>query len=144
MVNPRARRTSIGSMLNAKFSRPQLKAEAATLPPRRPPTRDRLRRNPVKRQGSPDREKARPAPHSSMRASSRGTRDDDDAISGRGSPAPPFFVETNRGRFSGAATARQIEPGLQPQSPKNGSFSNVRRRLSAILLRNCPNLESRD
>jgi hypothetical protein len=66
-----------------------------------------LRRNPVKRQGSPDREKARPAPHSSMRASSRGTRDDDDAISGRGSPAPPLFVETNRGRFSGAATATQ-------------------------------------
>ena len=26
----------------------------------------------------------------------------------------------------------QIEPGLRPQSPKNGSFPNVRRRLSAI------------
>jgi hypothetical protein len=49
----RARRISIGSMLNAKFSRPPL----------RPPTRDRLRRDQVKRQGSPDREKARPAPH---------------------------------------------------------------------------------
>jgi len=32
-----------------------------------------------------------------MRASSRWTRDDD-AISGRGSPAPPLFVETNRGQ----------------------------------------------
>src|SRR5258705_11484104 len=72
MVNPRARRTSIGSMLNAKFSRPQLKSQAATLPPQRPPTRDWLRRNPLKRQRSPDREKAKPAPHSSMRASSRG------------------------------------------------------------------------
>src|SRR5260221_14775801 len=78
-------------MLNLKFSRPQLKAQAATLPPRRPPTRDWLRRNPLKRQKSPDREKAKPAPHSSMRASSRGTRDDDSVISGGGSPAPPLF-----------------------------------------------------
>jgi hypothetical protein len=28
----------------------------------------------------------------------------------------------------------QIEPGLRPQSPKNGNFSNVRRRLSAVSL----------
>ena len=40
-----------------------------------------------------------------MRASSRGTRDDDSVTSGGGSPAPPLFVETNRGRFSGAATS---------------------------------------
>src|SRR5260221_13839161 len=63
MVNPRARRTSIGSMLNAKLSRPQLKAQAATLPPQLPPTRDWLRRNPLKRQRSPDREKPKPAPN---------------------------------------------------------------------------------
>jgi hypothetical protein len=82
-----------------------------------------LRRNPVKRQGSPDREKARPAPHNSMRASSRGTRDDD-AISGRGSPAPPLFVETNRGRFSGAATATQSRsnPVSGRCLPKTGIF----------------------
>src|SRR5260221_6882863 len=55
MVNPRARRTSIGSMLNAKLSRPQLKAQAATLPPQLPPTRDWLRRNPLKRQRSPEK-----------------------------------------------------------------------------------------
>src|SRR5258708_38176113 len=93
MVNPRGRRTSIGSMLNLKFSRPQLKAQAATLPPQLPPTRDWLRRNPLKRQRSPDPEKAKPARHSSMPASSRGTRDDDSVISGGGSPAPPLFVE---------------------------------------------------
>jgi hypothetical protein len=52
VVNPRARRTTIGSMLNAKFSRPQLKPQAATLPPQCLPTRDRLRRNPVN--GLPD------------------------------------------------------------------------------------------
>ncbi len=97
MVNPRARRTSIGSMLNAKLSRPQLKAQAATLPPQLPPTRDWLRRNPLKRQRSPDPEKAKPAPHSSMRASSRGTRDDDSVTSGGGSPAPPI-VRRNESR----------------------------------------------
>ena len=37
-----------------------------------------------------------------------------------------------------------IEPGLRPQSPKNGSFSNVRRRLSAISLRECPKPEPGD
>jgi hypothetical protein len=31
--------------------------------------------------------------------------------------------------------AVQIEPSLRPRSPKNGSFSNVRRRLSAISFR---------
>jgi hypothetical protein len=40
--------------------------------------------------------------------------------------------------------AVQIEPGLRPQSPKNGSFSNVRRRLSAISLRECPKSEPGD
>jgi len=40
--------------------------------------------------------------------------------------------------------AVQIGPGLQPQSPKNGSFSNVCRRLSAISLREWPILEPRD
>src|SRR5258708_12956057 len=109
MVNPRARRTSIGSMLNAKLSRPQLKAQAATLPPQLPPTRDWFRRNPLKRQRSPDPEKAKPAPHSSMRASSRGTRDDDSVTSGGGSPAPPLFVETNRGRLSSLARSAGLD-----------------------------------
>ena len=40
--------------------------------------------------------------------------------------------------------AVQIGPGLQPQSPKNGSFSNVCRRLSAISLREWPISEPRD
>jgi hypothetical protein len=40
--------------------------------------------------------------------------------------------------------AVQIEPGLRPQSPKNGSFSNVRRRLSAISLQECPKSEPGD
>jgi len=38
----------------------------------------------------------------------------------------------------------QIEPNLRPQSPKNGNFSNVRRRLSAISRRKRPNSESGD
>src|SRR5256885_8256418 len=97
MVNPRARRTSIGSMLNAKFSRHQLKAQAATLPPQRPPTRDWLRRNPPKRQRSPDREKTKPAPHSFMRASSRGPVTTTPSSAER--VAPLLFVKTNRGRF---------------------------------------------
>ena|SRR5258708_1808011 len=89
---------------------------------RDPPTRDRLRRNPVKRQGSPDREKARPAPHSSMRASSRGTRDDDDAISGRGSPAPPLFVETTEADFQAPTiwSTRLLKP------PNEGASLSVR------------------
>jgi hypothetical protein len=36
-----------------------------------------------------------------MRAASRWTLDDDAAISGRGSPAPPLFVKPDRGRFQG-------------------------------------------
>jgi hypothetical protein len=32
--------------------------------------------------------------------------------------------------------AVHIEPVLRPQSPKNGNFSNIRQRLSAISLRN--------
>src|ERR1700686_5175157 len=40
--------------------------------------------------------------------------------------------------------AVQIEPGLRPQFPKNGSFSNVRRRLSAISLREYPKSEPGD
>jgi hypothetical protein len=44
--------------------------------------------NPPKRQRSPDPEKAKPAPHSSMRASSRGACDDDSVTSGGSSPAP--------------------------------------------------------
>src|SRR6267143_6643228 len=40
--------------------------------------------------------------------------------------------------------AVQIGPGLQPQSPKNGSFSNVCPRLSAISLREWPKSEPRD
>jgi hypothetical protein len=40
--------------------------------------------------------------------------------------------------------AVQIEPGLRPQSPKNGNFPSVRRRLSAILLWECPKSESGD
>src|SRR5438445_9669008 len=80
MVNPRARRTTIGSMLNAKFSRHQLKAQAATLPPQRP-TQDLLRRNPLKRQKSPDPEKAKPAPHKFHASIVRRTRNDDSVIS---------------------------------------------------------------
>ena len=38
----------------------------------------------------------------------------------------------------------QIEPGLRPQSPKNGSFSHVRQRLSANPLRECPKSELGD
>jgi hypothetical protein len=40
--------------------------------------------------------------------------------------------------------AVQIEPGLRPQSPKNGSFSHIRQRLSAISLRECPKSEPGD
>jgi len=40
--------------------------------------------------------------------------------------------------------AVQIEPGLQPPSPRNGNISNMRRRLSAISPWNWPNLESGD
>src|SRR5712664_260815 len=35
--------------------------------------------------------------------------------------------------------AVQIEPVSGAQSPKNGNFSNIRQRLSAIILRNSPN-----
>jgi len=38
----------------------------------------------------------------------------------------------------------QIESSLRPQSPKNGSFSSVRRRLSAISLRECRKSEPGD
>src|SRR5258708_38750510 len=109
MVNPRGRRTSIGSMLDAKLARPQLKAQVAPLPRQLPPTRDWLRRNPLKRQRSPDPEKAEPAPHSSMQASSRGTRDDDSVTSGGGSPAPPLFIETSRGRLSSLARSGGLD-----------------------------------
>jgi hypothetical protein len=40
--------------------------------------------------------------------------------------------------------AVQIELGLRPQSPENGSFSIVCRRLSAIPLAECPKWEPRD
>src|SRR5271167_238770 len=43
-----------------------------------------------------------------------------------------------------ACLAVQVEPGLQPESPKNGSFPNIRRRLSAISLGECPKSESGD
>src|SRR5450631_3361873 len=43
-----------------------------------------------------------------------------------------------------AGHAVQIEPGLWPRSPKNGNFSNIDRRLSAILLWECPKPESED
>src|SRR5260221_11384740 len=90
-------------MLNLKFSRPQLKAQAATLPPRRPPTRDWLRRNPLKRQRPPDGEKAKPGRHSSTGASQSGTGEDDSAISEGGSPAPPWLFERNRGELQAGA-----------------------------------------
>jgi hypothetical protein len=45
---------------------------------------------------------------------------------------------------SNARHAVQIEPGLQPQSPRNGNISNIRRRLSAISPWKRPNLESGD
>ena len=38
----------------------------------------------------------------------------------------------------------QIEPGLQPQSPENGSFSHFRQRLFANPLRECPKSELGD
>jgi hypothetical protein len=38
----------------------------------------------------------------------------------------------------------RIEPGLRPRSPKNGNFSNIRRRLSAILLSECRKSEPGD
>jgi hypothetical protein len=40
--------------------------------------------------------------------------------------------------------AVEIEPSLRPQSPKNGNFPDVRRRLSAILLWQSPKWESGD
>jgi hypothetical protein len=43
-----------------------------------------------------------------------------------------------------ALQAVQIEPGLRPESPKNGSFFNVRRRLSAISLSERPKPEPKD
>jgi hypothetical protein len=61
------------------------------------PTRDWLRRNPPKRQRSPDREKTKPAPHSFMRASSRGPVTTTPSSAER--VAPLLFVKTNRGRF---------------------------------------------
>ena len=36
------------------------------------------------------------------------------------------------------AHAVQIEPSLRPRSPENGNISTIRRRLSAISLRECP------
>jgi hypothetical protein len=40
--------------------------------------------------------------------------------------------------------AVQIEPSLRPPSPKNGNFSNVRRRLPAILVGKCRKPEPGD
>ena len=40
--------------------------------------------------------------------------------------------------------AVQIEPRLRSRSPENGNISNIRRRLSAISLRDWPNSASRD
>jgi hypothetical protein len=76
MVNPRAKRTSIGLMLNARFSPHQLRAQATNLPPQCPQTQDWLRRNPLKRQRSPDREKAKTAPHSHSNIVRRTGNDD--------------------------------------------------------------------
>src|SRR5882672_7748175 len=45
-------------------------------------------------------------------------------------------------RYPGHAV--QIEPGLWPQSPKNGSFSHFRRRLSSNSLRDCPKSDPGD
>ena len=51
---------------------------------------------------------------------------------------------TDRAMHCMVGHAVTIEPGLRPQSPKNGSFSNSRRRLSAISLRECLKLEPGD
>jgi hypothetical protein len=68
----------------------------------------------------------------------------------------PFFPArkcTSVGTFFGAGQrlyvcqprhAVQIEPGLCTQSPRNGNFPNVRRRLSAISLPECPKWGSGD
>jgi hypothetical protein len=61
----------------------------------------------------------------------------------RGSVAPIYPICCGQGgefgRFHGRLSHPvQIEPRLRPKSPKNGSFPNVRRRLSAISLRECP------
>ena len=73
-----------------------------------PTDTDWLRRNPPKRQGSPDREKTKPAPHSSMRASSRGP------VTTTSSPAervaPLLFVKRMRPIFWNAET---VEIGLR-------------------------------
>src|ERR1700682_922718 len=59
----------------------------------------------------------------------------------------PGFVGDHGGELRGCTASRrvvQIEPSLPPQSPKNGSFSNIRWRLSAISLREGADLESGD
>jgi hypothetical protein len=48
------------------------------------------------------------------------------------SPTSEEQKQNNRSGGCRLDHAVQIEPGLRPQSPKNGSFSNVRLRLSSI------------
>ena len=58
-------------------------------------------------------------------------------------------VASSQGREFGVLHCKlghrvQIEPGLRPQSPKNGSFSRVRQRLLANPLLECPKSELGD
>jgi hypothetical protein len=64
-------------------------------------------------------------------------------------PLPPQSIHyLSRGTIRSARSAVDIplqarprstdRTRLRPQSPKNGNFSNIRQRLSAILLRNSP------
>jgi hypothetical protein len=60
------------------------------------------------------------------------------------SPTRPSVWGISAERTAVPATQCRIELGLRPQSPKNGNFPSVRRRLSAILLWECPKSESGD
>src|SRR5258705_8217864 len=59
---------------------------------------------------------------------------------------PPVFSCTNcaRGLASSGPQCRASAMSRLTRSPKNGNFSNVRRRLSAVSLRNRPNSKSGD
>jgi hypothetical protein len=57
-------------------------------------------------------------------------------------PSTAHPTDRIRPRYPGHAV--QIEPGLWPQSSKNGSFSHFRRRLSSNSLRDCPKSDPGD
>ena len=71
------------------------------------------------------------------------------AISGRQCGLSIPKLPAGQGREFGVLHCKlghrvQIEPGLQPQSPENGSFSHFRQRLLANPLRECPKSELGD